>query len=222
LITSGSIPTFDANTLYAIHFAPDITVTQGGQTSCVEFCAYHATIQSGSAYIFYSVIPDQGGNCNGVCGNNPSLFDNLCSVSAHELIESITDGGIGLAEYIYGPPVAWYDHGIGEIGDLCVRQQATVVGGNGQTFTIQKGWSNKYNACISQEPTSPTVAPLVAPTVLPPTASKKITSTPTAAHKATTKAPTSSHKAAPTTSPHKATTKSPTTIHPTHTAPHKA
>ena len=59
LITAKSVPAPDANTLYAIHFAPGITITQGGQKSCSYFCAYDGTISSGGSYIYYSVIPDQ-------------------------------------------------------------------------------------------------------------------------------------------------------------------
>jgi uncharacterized membrane protein len=73
-------------------------------------------------------------------------------VTSHELIESVTDRDVGLATTV-GYPLAWYDTAGGEIGDICHQQFATVVGGDGNTYSVQKQWSNKYNACIATAPT---------------------------------------------------------------------
>ncbi|KAJ3251336.1 hypothetical protein HK103_002461, partial [Boothiomyces macroporosus] len=118
LISSGKVPAADANTYYAIHFAPGVSITQGGSSSCQEFCAYHGTIKQGSGYIYYGIIPDQGGNCAGGCGSDSNPFNNLCSVSSHELIEATTDPAVGLAT-ANAAPLAWYDANNGEIGDIC-------------------------------------------------------------------------------------------------------
>ncbi|KAJ3310574.1 hypothetical protein HDV04_004917 [Boothiomyces sp. JEL0838] len=148
LILACKIPKPDANTYYAIHFAPGITIVQpGGDTSCEEFCAYHSTIQNVGGYIYYGIIPDQGGNCATGCGNDPLPFNNLCSVSSHELVEAVTDPAVGLAT-AYASPLAWYDPMNGEIGDICNANQGKIVGGNGITYVVQKEWSNKANACI--------------------------------------------------------------------------
>ena len=81
--------------------------------------------------------------CAGGCGNDPDTFNNLTSVSSHELIEAVTDPGVGLATS-YAAPLAWYDPAGGEISDICNAQQAKVAG-----WTIQKNWSNALNKCVT-------------------------------------------------------------------------
>ncbi|KAJ3307877.1 hypothetical protein HDU76_004299, partial [Blyttiomyces sp. JEL0837] len=154
-LADGGTITPTANTFYAVHFQPGVTITMGGSTSCVQFCAYHGTISYKSGYIFYSVVPDQGGNCAGGCGSNSILLNNLCSVSSHELAEAITDAGVGLAT-TNAYPLAWYDNTYGEIGDICNGQQGTFVGGDGVTYTVQKEWSNQKGACIVSKTTTTT------------------------------------------------------------------
>ncbi|KAJ3331561.1 hypothetical protein HDU76_002835 [Blyttiomyces sp. JEL0837] len=152
LVKSGVInPT--ANTYYPIHFAPGYTITQGGHQSCSYFCAYHGTIDisslnKGTKYLYYGVMPDQGGACAGGCGSSSNTFNNLCSVSSHEIVEATTDPAVGVATVV-GSPLGWYDSANGEIGDICNAQQATVTGSNGITYTVQKEWSNKAAKCAS-------------------------------------------------------------------------
>jgi hypothetical protein len=63
------------------------------------------------------------------------------------LAETVTDVAVGLASNI-GPPLAWYDSNNGEIGDICNAQQASItVAGN--TYTVQKQWSNAENNCVA-------------------------------------------------------------------------
>ncbi|KAI8613898.1 hypothetical protein BC830DRAFT_1129928 [Chytriomyces sp. MP71] len=152
LVKSKTI-TPTANTYYPIHFAPGISITQGGSASCQVFCAYHGTIDIsslgvGTKYLYYGVIPDQGGSCAGGCGSNPSTMNNMFSVASHELAEAVTDAAVGVATVV-GSPLAWYDATNGEIGDICNAQQGTTVGRDGKTYVIQKQWSNKANACTS-------------------------------------------------------------------------
>ncbi|KAJ3308008.1 hypothetical protein HDU76_004188 [Blyttiomyces sp. JEL0837] len=151
LVSQGVI-TPNANTYYPIHFGPGISITQGGSSSCQQFCAYHGTIDIsslnvGTQYLYYGVIPDQGGACAGGCGASSNTFKNLCSVSSHELVEAITDAAVGVASG-NSAPLAWYDQTNGEIGDICNAQQGTIVGGDGVTYTVQAQWSNAQNACI--------------------------------------------------------------------------
>ncbi|KAJ3030709.1 UNVERIFIED_CONTAM: hypothetical protein HDU68_008098 [Siphonaria sp. JEL0065] len=152
MVKAGTIvPT--ANTYFPIHFAAGISITQGGQGSCQVFCAYHGTIDisslnKGTKYLFYGVMPDQGGSCAGGCGSNPSTVNNMFSVASHELAEAVTDPGVGLAT-ANAPPLAWYDATNGEIGDICNAQQGTTVGGDGVTYVIQKQWSNSANSCVA-------------------------------------------------------------------------
>ena len=44
MIKSGAVDSADpANTIYMVHFPPGMSISQGGSTSCVQFCAYHGT-----------------------------------------------------------------------------------------------------------------------------------------------------------------------------------
>ena len=66
------------------------------------------------------------------------------------MIETITDPEVGLAMNL-APPLAWYDQSNGEIGDICNQQQATIVGADAITYTVQKEWSNSAGACILEK-----------------------------------------------------------------------
>src|SRR5260370_25444741 len=81
--------------------------------------------------------------CNGGCGGG-STFQNLTSVSSHELAESITDAEVGIAS-VFDRPLAWYDQNSNaEIGDLCNHQHVVVA-----TYTVQREWSNLRNVCYA-------------------------------------------------------------------------
>jgi hypothetical protein len=137
------------NTWYPIHFAPGISITAFGQSSCNAFCAYHdvhdiSSYYSSYKYVYYGVIPDlTSGLCSYVCGGL-SAFENTCSVISHELIETITDPGVGV-----NGNLGWYDFDHGEIGDICAWQEGTVLGGDNVSYTVQKGWSDKQNECVT-------------------------------------------------------------------------
>ncbi|KAJ3091251.1 hypothetical protein HK100_007222, partial [Physocladia obscura] len=147
LVASKTIvPT--AHTYFPIHFPSGYTITESGSTSCVDFCAYHGTIDissttnnNGQQYLYYGVLPDQGGSCAGGCGSNSQTVNNLFSVSSHELAEAITDAAVGVATVV-GSPLAWYNTNNGEIGDICNAEQSTTVGRDGVTYVVQKIWSN--------------------------------------------------------------------------------
>ena len=156
-ISAGHLPapTQDAagndNTYYAIFFPHGQHITQGGSGSCVGggFCAYHGTIANvGGHEIYYGVHPDMqaGSGCDTGCGNG-TVFGNYTSVASHEMVETITDAEVGIANTV-GPPLAWYDPNNGEIGDICNAQQGSVVGSDGVTYTVQKEFSNNANNCI--------------------------------------------------------------------------
>ncbi|KAI9363867.1 hypothetical protein DFJ73DRAFT_809864 [Zopfochytrium polystomum] len=150
LVSKGTIKP-NANSYYPIHFASGYSITQGGQGSCQAFCAYHGTIDisdiSSTQYLYYGVMPDQGGACAGGCGSASSAFANLCSVSSHELVEATTDPAVGIGSSV-AYPLAWYNTAQGEIGDICNAQQGTILGGNGKTYTVQKEYSNNAGACV--------------------------------------------------------------------------
>ena len=150
----------NATTLYMIYFPPGVTITLQGASSCQQFCAYHGTVNSNNLDIPYGVMPDLGPTtaCYSACAGGTE-FEDLTTVSSHELAESITDPGVGLA-LTFGPPLAWYDSIYGEIGDICnasgvPANQAVLDNG----YTVQKIWSNLQEACVSAPPTFALSAP---------------------------------------------------------------
>ncbi|HEX8951704.1 MAG TPA: hypothetical protein VF945_07650 [Polyangia bacterium] len=149
LIDGGKVPAPTADTLYMVHFPPGVSIDLNGSGSCSVFCAYHNTFVHNGVNVYYGVMPDQGGACAGGCGSDPVVFNNLTSVSSHELVESVTDAAVGLATTV-GPPLAWYDQTNGEIGDICNGQQGTTVGNDGVTYTIQLEFSNSANNCVAR------------------------------------------------------------------------
>ena len=68
--------------------------------------------------IFYGVMPDLGGACSFGCGFHMNQFDSASIISAHEMIEAVTDPfptpGSNPAY-----PQAWNTTDGSEIGDVC-------------------------------------------------------------------------------------------------------
>jgi hypothetical protein len=125
---NAAFPQPSGNTLYFVFLPSGITVVQGGDSSCQQFCGYHDAIGS---KIFYAVMPFPG--CAG-CLGGASQIDALTSTSSHELCESITDPI---------PGQGWYDDANGEIGDICAWKTKRL--GN---YTVQLEWSNRANQCL--------------------------------------------------------------------------
>jgi hypothetical protein len=158
-ITNGHLqaPQFDAtgnaSTIYMVYFPSGITISLFGSNSCQIFCAFHYGFQYNGVLVPFGVFPELlSGPCVGGCGSDPTQFNNLTSVSSHELIEAITDTDVSAAINI-DFPLAWYDQSNGELGDICNQlAQNIVVGTN--TWTVQKYWSVKLNNC-----TIPTLTP---------------------------------------------------------------
>jgi hypothetical protein len=167
-IARGGLPPPDSNngaydnTVYMVHFPLGATITTGGATSCVQFCAYHGTapITGSQTPLVYGVIPDhqKGSGCETGCGSSKNPFDNVTNSASHELIEMVTDPDVGLTTTtLFAFPSAWIDpldpdvdtdHS--EIGDICAEpgDQATFNSAAGTQYVVQKEWSNTYNACI--------------------------------------------------------------------------
>jgi hypothetical protein len=127
LISAGTLPAADTQTLYFVYTPPGVAVVQGGSRSCQAFCGYHDNVD---AQLFYAVMPYPG--CSG-CTGTLALFDALTTTSSHELCEAITDAV---------PGQGWYDDVNGEIGDICAWMTKTVAG-----YTVQQEWSNAASSC---------------------------------------------------------------------------
>jgi len=180
-ISAHVLPAPTANTVFMIHFPPGVHISLDGAPSCATggFCAYHNTIARAPQNVLYGVIPDEspGSGCDVGCGTNPSMFNNLTSVSSHELIEAVTDPEVGLASGIGPPtaPLAWYDETYGEIGDICNGDSGALGG-----YLVQKEWSNLNGRCQITGPVLNTATPTRTPTLtLSPTATPTVSSTAT-------------------------------------------
>jgi hypothetical protein len=129
------------------YFPPQVVITQGGSASCVAggFCAYHGTTSNtfNSKNLLYGVMPDfgTGSGCDVGCGGGTE-FQNITSVSSHELAETVTDADVGLVQTLV-PPLAWYDSNNGEIGDICNGLQAQVSAGS--LYTQSKSYGQISN-----------------------------------------------------------------------------
>ncbi|KAJ3407471.1 hypothetical protein HDU80_008655 [Chytriomyces hyalinus] len=157
LVSTGAIqPT--VNTYFALHLAPGVNSSFSGGFACTDFCGYR-TIDvsdiSAAQHLYYSVIPDQTGACQGSCGGSSDPFENLCSLATHQLAEVVTNPAIGLATKD-AAPLAWYDINgkKGEISDFCNGKADTAKDSNGKTWTVQKIWSNRLKKCISNYATA--------------------------------------------------------------------
>ncbi|HLY98971.1 MAG TPA: Ig-like domain-containing protein [Candidatus Angelobacter sp.] len=161
-VTAGNLPppVVDAqgnvNTIYMIFFPPGKTIVLGNQSSCVKggFCGYHSNTsgQFSGKNLLYSVLPDvqAPSACSTGCGGGGNPFDTVTNVMSHELAEAITDPDVGTATSL-ARPLAWMDSANGEIGDICVGQQATLFG-NGNVYNVQTIFSNFQNDCVAGPP----------------------------------------------------------------------
>jgi hypothetical protein len=146
-ITAGVLPAPDANTLYMTFFPPNLTISLDGGASCASFCAYHEGFTSKTnGNVFYGVMPDLGGACAGGCGSNASQFDDLTAVTAHELIEAVTDPFPTPGDKP-AYPQAWNDNQGNEVADLCTEQDTAVTASSGRKYILQQIWDNTTNSC---------------------------------------------------------------------------
>jgi hypothetical protein len=142
LIDAGQIPKPSTNRIYAIFFRSGQTISTPDGNSADDFCAYHDTMTYKSSTAYYAVVPYELHNRG--CLPASTAFDNVTTVVSHELVEGITDPGVGLNR------VAWYDESNGEIADICAgdNSAAAVTGSDGVRYMVQRLWSNHAGACI--------------------------------------------------------------------------
>jgi hypothetical protein len=165
-INAGTIPapTADSqgnpNTVYAMFFPSNDVITQGGNTSGVQFCAYHyaTTMTYNGMHLPYLVLPDPtAAGISSGCGTSTAT-QNLQSFASHELIEAINDPQISQLidnnASTLGYPAAWYGPAStdGEIADICNAQTGTVTGADSNSWLVQKEWSNSQGTCLVSRP----------------------------------------------------------------------
>ncbi|HEY3817424.1 MAG TPA: hypothetical protein VGL81_09650 [Polyangiaceae bacterium] len=169
-LTSGALGTPDPSTIYTIFYPSTTTITlpQGGPfgtaTSCKTFGGYHSDFalsvtDGGQPQNFaYAVIP----TCTGLDGLTEQ--DGVTGAVSHEWIEAATDpfpSTDNSADSAYAQ--VDYDHfvwellgGGGEVGDMCVGEQAPFYEPTDVGFTAQRIWSNS-SAKAGHDPCVPNV-----------------------------------------------------------------
>ncbi|HET9182890.1 MAG TPA: hypothetical protein VFP59_12205 [Candidatus Angelobacter sp.] len=149
----------NVNTYYAIYFPPNVIISLGNAQSCEQggFCAYHS---STPGLIPYGVFPDFSvGGCavQGACGVGTAL--QIATVaSSHEMAETVTDIGAGVAAG-FGPPLGWFDGANNqEIADLCDPLDTSVTAG-GHSYNVELVFSDLRGACAVAPPVFSMTAP---------------------------------------------------------------
>ena len=170
-LASGALGTPDPGTIYTIFYpsTTSITLPQGGPfgnaTSCKTFGGYHSDFalsltDGGQPQNFaYAVIP----TCTGLDGLTEQ--DSVTGAVSHEWAEAATDPYPSTnsgADSAYSS--VDYDHfiwellgGGGEVGDMCVGEQAPFYKPTDVGFMAQRIWSNSF-ALAGHDPCVPNIA----------------------------------------------------------------
>jgi hypothetical protein len=139
-------------TLYMIDFPETVTIKGGNSTSCVDYCAYHSSVQIKGVRAAYGILPAIAGGCLTGCGAHPNPFDIATASASHELVEAVTDPAIDEVGATLTRPAAWYDPRVNEdeIADICEYGSDTDEMLDG--YWVQREWSNRWKACIVAPP----------------------------------------------------------------------
>ena len=155
-----AFPEPDENTVYVLHYPPEVTIQQQGffglGVSCTNFGGYHGDVLLGFGLdVAYAVIPE--------CPRFGELMglDALTGTISHELIEAATDP-------LPTNDPAWLttdtDHlywafalGGGENADLCAQDPASFTRFPELKYVVQRSWSNKA-ALAGRDPCVPPIA----------------------------------------------------------------
>ena len=161
LINSGALQAPDSNRLYVINVEPGVVVHNGSGASNTAFLGYHGAFAgktaSGAAVdIHYAVIPAPGApNFTSASQGFSSNFDEITSVTSHELAEAVTDPNVNYKA------LGWYDdQKNGEIGDL--TRLNTVMSG----YLVQDVVNKNDQPIAPASRSAPTPTPTPPPSTL--------------------------------------------------------
>jgi hypothetical protein len=147
-------PQPDGETVYMIYYPSNVTVSQGGGTSCNQFYGYHGDFSFPSAtggFVTYSVVAR--------CPPFPSTsaIDSIAAIASHEFVEAATDP-LAVDHPAYLQPdadhAAWGLLGGGEVGDMCASFGNVFYKPTDLPYLVQRTWSNKA-AAASLDPCEP-------------------------------------------------------------------
>ncbi|KAI9331488.1 hypothetical protein BDR26DRAFT_668390 [Obelidium mucronatum] len=134
------------NSFYPIHLSPTVNVTLGGVPVCPNYCNYMGWVWIGSfypktPYIYYSVIPDQTGACKDNCGYSPNPLSNTQALASVQLVNTLTNplqrGWYYGVQYQSAARMScsWRQYPLKDLSSA-----------GGKIVTVQRVWSNKYQA----------------------------------------------------------------------------
>ena len=157
VLAAKTFPT-DPSALYFVF--TDATVNVNGFNSGTKaFCGYHGffTPTGAASAVQYSFVGNPGttasalGGCAGQTTSSPNgnvQADAMASVTAHELVETVSDPQLN----------AWFDSAGNENGDKCawVYGATTTIGGaasnvviGGANYLVQQNWDPVLSNCYS-------------------------------------------------------------------------
>lgn len=106
-----------------------------------NYCAWHSAMKLNGTTIAFAFVPnlDNVQGCDVAGANKYSAATQaMANVTAHELIETITDPALN----------AWYDPQGEEIADKCAWQFAGTVTVGATKWHLQSEWSNAVHGCV--------------------------------------------------------------------------
>ena len=116
--------------------------------SSANYCAWHSAATVNGVAIAQAYMP----NTAGIAGCDPGDLYNansysegtrsLANVTAHELMEAITD------KLPSGSTYGWIDRNGAEIGDKCAWQFSNSVSVGATSWQLQEEWSNSASGCV--------------------------------------------------------------------------
>jgi hypothetical protein len=129
----GKFPTANANTIFSFVTNPNTKVMQGAQQAgCVAFDGYHQLALNGAPFLVNVYCPDAMGNPD---------WNNLTVTVSHEAVEAATDWDLNHNRAYY-PGTTTVATGGGETGDLCIAQNEMIPSGTGDTYNVQRVFSD--------------------------------------------------------------------------------
>ncbi len=146
---SGGWPANTPNTIYTVYLPDGVTLTDGPDTSCVQFDGYHFETTNG---VVYALIP----RCTSTTFTGTEI---LTIATSHELLEASTDPhpetNPGFNQ-IDNDDAIWQLMPGSELGDMCEFAHASFQPLVGSNF-VQRTWSN-VSAAAGHDPCVPVLA----------------------------------------------------------------
>ena len=122
------------NTIFVVHFPPNVTITVQSSRSCIEFGAIYDNFQADAAHgnrvVPIAIVPD-------------------CGVVAPETVlssEVLADIAVN-PQYFF--TAGWADSNGAGAGFRCASAPPATVMAGGHAYSISPLWSNTSNACVT-------------------------------------------------------------------------